>query len=259
MTKNGLIPTRSQWKTWSLPSRLTAIGALLGLVGVLLTVAFQLFPTSTKEAMPPAVSNKHSVALPPNDLLKKLEPGSSMRSIEEFLGIPTYESGAHRNYEAYGYLVRIEVASDGTSVLSSEIGPAAGESGESVLPFPIAGAWGSVQKPFGLATLQDFDGCNLSDWTWGANGACFNVFELTCSASHATNWLQVSAGINGVGCYSLSGTEMVYPSDLPKTTNGLTSVVDGDRIRELAASNLAEALAEIGPRPINYLRVERRF
>ena len=38
MTMRQLIPTKSQWKSWSLPSKLTAIGTLIGFFSIMLTV-----------------------------------------------------------------------------------------------------------------------------------------------------------------------------------------------------------------------------
>lgn len=39
-----MLPSRSQWKRWSLPSKLTAVGAYVGAVGVILTIWFAIFP-----------------------------------------------------------------------------------------------------------------------------------------------------------------------------------------------------------------------
>lgn len=39
-----MIPTKGQWQKWSLPSKLTAIGAYVGILGVILTVIFFFVP-----------------------------------------------------------------------------------------------------------------------------------------------------------------------------------------------------------------------
>ena len=39
-----LFPTSRQWKTWSLPSKLTAIGVYAGILGVVLAIAFWVLP-----------------------------------------------------------------------------------------------------------------------------------------------------------------------------------------------------------------------
>src|SRR5215203_3446149 len=45
----SLWPTKSQWRSWSLPSKLSAVGAGLGLLGVIISVALYLLslPTET--------------------------------------------------------------------------------------------------------------------------------------------------------------------------------------------------------------------
>ena len=45
--RGGLMPTRSQWAQWSLPSKLTLIGTLVGIAGVLLSVGFYVWPLGT--------------------------------------------------------------------------------------------------------------------------------------------------------------------------------------------------------------------
>ena len=39
-----MIPSKSQWKRWSLPSKLTAIGTFVGILGVALSILFYVFP-----------------------------------------------------------------------------------------------------------------------------------------------------------------------------------------------------------------------
>lgn len=38
-----LIPTRKQWKKWSLPSKLTAIGAYVGIIALVVTIVFEIY------------------------------------------------------------------------------------------------------------------------------------------------------------------------------------------------------------------------
>lgn len=49
-----LIPTRAQWRGWSLPSKLTCIGAYLGVLSISLAVAFFLWPRPSSEGLAPA-------------------------------------------------------------------------------------------------------------------------------------------------------------------------------------------------------------
>lgn len=53
MRRWPLIPMRSQWQQWSLPSKLTAVGTLLGLVGILLSIVLFLWPSSNVTGQPP--------------------------------------------------------------------------------------------------------------------------------------------------------------------------------------------------------------
>jgi hypothetical protein len=48
-----MLPTKKQWQTWSLPSKLTAIGTYAGLLALLLTVMFFAWPWITGEASKP--------------------------------------------------------------------------------------------------------------------------------------------------------------------------------------------------------------
>jgi hypothetical protein len=41
------VPSHTQWRTWSLPARLTAIGTLVGIVGLVTSVVFYVFPRGT--------------------------------------------------------------------------------------------------------------------------------------------------------------------------------------------------------------------
>jgi len=53
-----LLPNKKQWKTWSLPSKLTAIGAYLGLLLFVLYISeksFDLFERITREDLTPEV------------------------------------------------------------------------------------------------------------------------------------------------------------------------------------------------------------
>lgn len=55
------IPTRTQWRGWSLPSKLTCISAYLGALSVLLSIAFYIWPavnpwTEQKGSLTPSVA-----------------------------------------------------------------------------------------------------------------------------------------------------------------------------------------------------------
>lgn len=54
----AMIPSREQWKRWSLPSKLTAIGAYVGILGLVLTVLFFFFsrPGEPPQETPSAVA-----------------------------------------------------------------------------------------------------------------------------------------------------------------------------------------------------------
>ena len=83
-TQRGLMPTRSQWARWSLPSRLTLIGTLVGIVGVLLSIGFYVWPLGTPTVavreIPDLVSTGES--------REALDP----RRAREAVALMTYES-----------------------------------------------------------------------------------------------------------------------------------------------------------------------
>ncbi len=55
------IPTKAQWKNWGLPSKASYIGCVVGVIGILLTVAFGLFPgLPTKQISTYITENKLS-------------------------------------------------------------------------------------------------------------------------------------------------------------------------------------------------------
>ena len=58
----SLIPTRAQWKKWSLASKLTCIGAYVGVIALALTIIFFLWPTAAKVQITPTSSGPHSPA-----------------------------------------------------------------------------------------------------------------------------------------------------------------------------------------------------
>lgn len=65
-----LFPSHNQWRSWSLPSKLTAIGAYVGVMGVLLTVAVFAFQMYREERIPPTAQSEApalTVAPKPND------------------------------------------------------------------------------------------------------------------------------------------------------------------------------------------------
>ena len=55
----ALIPTKVQWRMWSLPSKLTCIGAYLGVLAIILTVIFYVWPMSSE---PPKTTMTQSVS-----------------------------------------------------------------------------------------------------------------------------------------------------------------------------------------------------
>ncbi|HXJ56953.1 MAG TPA: hypothetical protein VNU68_09835 [Verrucomicrobiae bacterium] len=59
-----LIPTKTQWREWSLPSKLTCIGAYLGVLSIVLTVVFFAWPSPEPLKVLPSVDvGKDSVAI----------------------------------------------------------------------------------------------------------------------------------------------------------------------------------------------------
>jgi hypothetical protein len=52
-----LLPSRNQWRNWSLPSKLTALGAYIGIMGILLTVAIFAIETYREERVSSAAQN----------------------------------------------------------------------------------------------------------------------------------------------------------------------------------------------------------
>jgi hypothetical protein len=72
-----LIPTKAQWREWSLPSKLTCIGAGLGVVSIVLTVTFFVWPM-----LPTAKKSK-----PDNDVRtegQKVQPNADIRKDSVF-------------------------------------------------------------------------------------------------------------------------------------------------------------------------------
>lgn len=59
----SLIPSRAQWKRWSLPSRLTCLGAYLGAASLLLAIVFFVWPitlTRPDRIAAPAYTSSHA-------------------------------------------------------------------------------------------------------------------------------------------------------------------------------------------------------
>ena len=52
-----LFPTKRQWQKWSLPARLTAIGAYAGILGIILSTVFFLSSTRNPDPQPPTISD----------------------------------------------------------------------------------------------------------------------------------------------------------------------------------------------------------
>lgn len=55
-----MIPTKKQWRSWSLPSKLTLVGTYTGILGVFLSVFFFLLPTFNKQ--PPVITLNQSLS-----------------------------------------------------------------------------------------------------------------------------------------------------------------------------------------------------
>jgi hypothetical protein len=69
----ALIPSRTQWKRWSLPSKLTCIGAYVGLLSVLLAVVFYLLPAANTVNKNVAVSQSRFPEIQFSNELASLE------------------------------------------------------------------------------------------------------------------------------------------------------------------------------------------
>jgi hypothetical protein len=55
-----LIPSKSQWNRWSLPSKLTLVGVYMGIIGIAVTIVFFFWPT--KPASPVTVIGSNNAA-----------------------------------------------------------------------------------------------------------------------------------------------------------------------------------------------------
>ncbi len=103
-----LIPTKKQWKSWSLPSKLTAIGTFAGLIGLVLTIIAMLPKSSNDLASATIVntsSNWKSNTLSakdlvgrsgrpqnlPADILDVITPGVNLAFVNDLLGTPNRE------------------------------------------------------------------------------------------------------------------------------------------------------------------------
>jgi hypothetical protein len=60
-----LIPTKAEWRKWSLPSKLTCVGTYLGAVSIVLAIGFFLWPATPQPVKPnPSVQvGRDSVAI----------------------------------------------------------------------------------------------------------------------------------------------------------------------------------------------------
>lgn len=47
-----LFPTKKQWKRWSLPSKLTAIGTYVGILGIAITLLLFFLPSNAEDDFP---------------------------------------------------------------------------------------------------------------------------------------------------------------------------------------------------------------
>ena len=67
-----MLPTRKQWREWSLPSRLTAIGTLLSALGLFLAVLFYFFPRASKIEVIAQQSKTPEIDAPKSKLLPSM-------------------------------------------------------------------------------------------------------------------------------------------------------------------------------------------
>lgn len=57
----SMFPSRKQWLSWSLPSKLTLVGTYVGILGVILSVVFFLYsPAQTNDTTPSNISKQKS-------------------------------------------------------------------------------------------------------------------------------------------------------------------------------------------------------
>lgn len=87
-----IFPSRSQWGSWSLPSKLTAIGAYVGILSIVLTVAMFAIQTyrersisaqSVLERTEPPVASDDSRVTPSNSNVNPSEPPQGPQSVLE--------------------------------------------------------------------------------------------------------------------------------------------------------------------------------
>lgn len=211
---------------------LTLVGTLVGIVSGLVAI----YQFATHSASPgPSYPTADTLPQPhrveptpppfPSDIIKKIEPGASIRYVESLLGVPVSEHTNYRYYEAGGFDFSVTV--NGQSVTTLSVGPSYGSSVTDLAPLELAGSWGSVDSRFGEATFGDFIdefACSLAGWNWGGNAPCHQQINLRCGGSRAQEFFIVSPGIAAPGCYSEEFTEMPWPGDL-----GLSPDLDVDR------------------------------
>ncbi|MCB1824405.1 MAG: hypothetical protein H6974_15570 [Gammaproteobacteria bacterium] len=143
------------------------------------------------------------------NLLMKLSPDNirakSIRAAEHELELKNLveEDANQRTFIKEGYRVSISDFIDDKSYQTISIGPVENSSLADLPKIKIGGAWGEFQNGFGSLTvgevLDSYGGCEISDWNRGANGRCFNIFELQCAGSNAQNNLFLRAGVDS--CY----------------------------------------------------------
>ena len=83
-----LLPTKRQWKNWSLPSKLTAIGAYAGILALVLTVVLQLLlkGDSTRKVLEELVAVPFDEYVSLDNRLKELaeERGKTPKQLKLF-------------------------------------------------------------------------------------------------------------------------------------------------------------------------------
>ena len=92
-----LLPTRRQWRNWTLPSKLTAISAYVSILALVLVIAFRILPLATRRSAVPArrvgaeSSGPFSPAIVVTGLGSEVSVSYSFRSENAGKDAPDYE------------------------------------------------------------------------------------------------------------------------------------------------------------------------
>ena len=81
-----IFPTKEQWKKWTLPSKLTAIGVLVGISSIILTLIINFIPNRRNlKILEPEIQKIININLP-NDIKLPYDINKSEISFEEYGG-----------------------------------------------------------------------------------------------------------------------------------------------------------------------------